>query len=101
MSEARLKQTANSVYWIASLNRSDITLAYYIQDFEPDFYPKGSREYNLAWESYMKIPRIKNVTKTSWNKNKVMSNMGIDCQIIGPSVDIDLFRPRERSLFIL
>ena len=44
----------------------------------------------------MKIPRIKNVTKTSWNKNKVMSNMGIDCQIIGPSVDIDLFRPRER-----
>jgi glycosyltransferase involved in cell wall biosynthesis len=86
----------NSVYWIASLNSSDITLAYYIQDFEPDFYPKGSREYNLAWESYMKIPRIKNVTKTSWNKNKVMSNMGIDCQIIGPSVDIDLFRPRER-----
>ena len=86
----------NSVYWIASLNSSDITLAYYIQDFEPDFYPKGSREYNLAWESYTKIPGIKNVTKTSWNKNKVMSNMGIDCQIVGPSVDIDLFRPRER-----
>ncbi len=86
----------NSVYWIAPLIRSDIKLAYYIQDFEPDFYPKGSKEYSLAWESYRKVPKMKNVTKTNWNKNKVMANIGINCQIVGPSVDIDMFRPRER-----
>lgn len=86
----------NSVYWIAPLNESDIKLAYYIQDYEPDFYPMRSHEYTLALGSYTKIPKIKNVTKTNWNKNKVVANHGIDCQVIGPSVDIDRFRPRER-----
>lgn len=94
--DAVLATINNSVHWIASLNGSRIKLGYYIQDFEPDFYPKGSQEYNLAWGSYKKIPKIKNVTKTNWNRNKVMANLGIDCLVIGPSVDIDLFRPRER-----
>jgi|GEM_PF-6601929 len=94
--DAILATINNSVHWMTSLSNSGKKLAYYIQDFEPDFYPKGSYEYRLAWESYTKIPKMANVTKTNWNKNMVKANLAVDCQVIGPSVDIDLFRPKKR-----
>jgi len=87
----------NSVYWIESLSKSKAMLAYYIQDFEPLFYPKESYEYGLARDSYNKIPKMAKITKTNWTKTIVKENLAVDCQVIGPSVDINLFRPRIRS----
>lgn len=78
---------------ISNSKKSTLKIAYYIQDFEPDFFENGSEDYYEALESYTKIKDIVPVTKTFWNKNKVKDETGLECHVIGPSVDIDLFRP--------
>ena len=86
-----------TVNWLEPLaDDNKINLAYYIQDFEPHFYLQGSPEFSNAWESYYKIKNMINITKTNWNKEIIKKNIGVKCKTIGPSVDIDLFRPRER-----
>jgi glycosyltransferase involved in cell wall biosynthesis len=87
-----------SVEWLESIIRKDgIPLrGYYIQDFEPHFYMEGSKEFKKAWESYTKFPDLVRITKTRWNEEIVKEKTGVNCQIVGPSVDIDLFRPKQR-----
>ncbi|RNC67620.1 MAG: glycosyltransferase [Desulfuromonadales bacterium] len=88
--------TANySVGWLESL-RAKSRRGYYIQDFEPYFYEIDSQEYRRAWYSYTLFPDLVRITKTDWNSQEVRSKIGVDCIIAGPSVDIDLFRPRPR-----
>jgi len=92
--------TANtSVAWLESVIRKDgIPIrGYYVQDFEPHFYPEGSKEFAISWESYTKFPDLIRITKTKWNKEIVKEKIGVNCQVVGPSVDIDLFRPRQRN----
>ena len=89
-----------SVAWIAPLfknTRSRPILGYYIQDFEPYFYKKGTPEYKRALASYSLIPDLVCVTKTHWNHLRVLENTGTHCTVLGPSIDIDLFRPRLRK----
>jgi len=87
-----------SVGWLESIIQKDglPIRGYYIQDFEPNFYPEGSKEFKTAWESYTKYPDLLRITKTQWNAEVVKKNTGVNCHIVGPSVDIDLFRPRQR-----
>ncbi|MCL6444265.1 MAG: glycosyltransferase [Alicyclobacillus sp.] len=88
--------TANySVQWLCYVDNHKI-LGYYIQDFEPYFYPEGSAGYIEAWKSYTLLPNMKCFTKTDWNRIEVKRNIGVDCCVVGPSVNIDLFRPRPR-----
>jgi GT2 family glycosyltransferase len=87
-----------SVYWLetsAQYGRS-LVRAYYIQDFEPYFFSPGSQEFRAAWNSYTAYPDLVRFTKTEWNRNEVKIQTGVDCTVIGPSVNIDLFRPRPR-----
>lgn len=70
-------------------------IAYYIQDYEPYFFDKKNSDYYEAVESYTLLPNCVNVTKTTWNANEVMVQTGSECTVIGPSVNIDLFRPRK------
>ncbi len=70
---------------------------YYIQDFEPYFFPEGSENFRKAKDSYTRFPDLVRLTKTQWNANAVKERIGVDCSIVGPSLDIDLFRPRRRS----
>ncbi|MEO6325851.1 MAG: glycosyltransferase [Thermoanaerobaculia bacterium] len=88
--------TANrSVEWLEPLAmRGGPTLGYYIQDFEPYFFPIGSFEHDVAWNSYTAIPGMRLFTKTEWNQREVMSKRGVDCRLVGPSYDPDLFLPR-------
>ena len=73
-------------------------VAYYIQDYEPYFFEEEfSDEYIEAKNSYTLIPDCVNVTKTQWNRNTVRSQTGAECTVIGPSVNIDLFRPRKEN----
>lgn len=72
-------------------------MGYYIQDFEPYFYSSGSIDYLKAIESYTLIPSVCRVTKTQWNRDLLYSIVGVDCTIIGPSVDIDQFRPYAKQ----
>lgn len=72
-----------------------IKYAYYIQDFEPFFFEEGSKAYREALRSYTEIPDMICVTKTNWNYNIVKEKTGRDCAVLGPSVNLDLFRPRR------
>jgi glycosyltransferase involved in cell wall biosynthesis len=70
---------------------------YYIQDFEPYFYPVESEGFIRAWESYTLIPGLRRMTKTDWTRREVHNQIGVKSQVVGPSFDIDLFRPRPRK----
>lgn len=73
----------------------DIKVVYYIQDFEPYFFKEGTKMYNDALKSYSIIDDMVYVTKTQWNYDIVRQKTGKECGILGPSVNIDLFRPRK------
>ena len=66
---------------------------YYVQDYEPLFFEEKSSQYNEAFASYTIVPDIIRVTKTAWNAMQVEKRHNVKCNIIGPSVNIDAFRP--------
>lgn len=70
-------------------------IVYFIQDFEPFFFSEGSKEYKEAFASYTAIEDMIRVTKTTWNQCQVKKMTGADSILLGPSVNIDLFRPRK------
>lgn len=94
--DAIICTTNESVAWVEHISNKKIT-AYYIQDYEPDFYPSNSTDYNRALQSYSMIPDMIKFSKTRWVYDIVKEKTGIECNIIGPSVDIDLFRPLSQS----
>jgi GT2 family glycosyltransferase/glycosyltransferase involved in cell wall biosynthesis len=88
--------TANlSVQWIASLAsvREGPVLGYYVQDFEPYFFDKGTSAYDIALASYSLVPQMRLFTKTEWNREEVATHTGLCAEIVGASYDVDLFRP--------
>ncbi|KAA0254928.1 glycosyltransferase [Acidobacteria bacterium ACD] len=88
--------TANgSVEWLEPLGAEGRppVLGYYVQDFEPRFYPEGSDGFRTALASYTRVPGMVLVTKTDWNREEVARRTGALCRVVGPSFDVDLFRP--------
>jgi glycosyltransferase involved in cell wall biosynthesis len=88
----------HTINWlqVGEASESPPIRAYYIQDFEPSFFNSGSRAHREAWESYARFPDLIRVTKTEWNRRIIQDEIGVDSTVIGPSVDIDLYRPRRR-----
>jgi GT2 family glycosyltransferase/glycosyltransferase involved in cell wall biosynthesis len=87
-----------TVEWMdAFVGRARPVRGYYVQDFEPAFCREGTAEHAMALQSYTRFPDLLRVTKTEWNRETVKENAGVDCTVVGPSVDVDLFRPRGRS----
>lgn len=88
-----------SVAWIAPAleQRNDLRAGYYVQDFEPLFYPPQSEGYRQAWDSYTLIPGAIRFAKTEWTCEQIRSQIGVSCQLVGPSFDVDLFMPRPRE----
>lgn len=89
-----------SVYWLAPLSQRPkgergTTLGYYVQDFEPYFY-EDPHAAERALRSYRLIEEMVLFTKTAWNRDEVAGQVSIDCHLIGPSFNDDLFRPRPR-----
>jgi glycosyltransferase involved in cell wall biosynthesis len=74
----------------------DVVLGYYIQDFEPYFFDPGSDDFHRAWQSYKMVPDLVRFTKTEWNRRELETLVGVDSVVVGPSFDVDLFRPRPR-----
>lgn len=72
-----------------------IRYGYYIQDFEPYFFPKESKDYKEALASYTAVADMICFTKTQWNCQTVKKETGRRCEVIGPSVDLECFRPRR------
>ncbi|GIV80529.1 MAG: hypothetical protein KatS3mg050_4923 [Litorilinea sp.] len=85
-----------SVAWLEPFSRqsSRPVLGYYIQDFEPYLYEDNTPEYRAALASYSQIPNLVRFTKTPWNRREVLQQAGVDSVVVGPSVNLDLFRPR-------
>lgn len=87
--------TANySVEWLKPLE-GRIPLGYYVQDYEPLMYPKGSLDEKTAVASYSLIKGMKRFVKTKWVQQTVLSNTDMKSDLIGISVNTDLFRPRH------
>jgi len=87
-----------SVYWLQILNQDGKmpVRGYYVQDFEPYFFPEESSEYKLALKSYTQYADLVKFTKTEWNYNVVKKQTKTDCSVIGLSVNLDLYRPFNR-----
>lgn len=86
-----------SVPWLVPLQETEenLILGYYVQGFEPLMYEEKSDAYKQALASYMLIKDMKRFTKTQWTRNKVVDKTGASSEVVGISVNIDLFRPRD------
>jgi glycosyltransferase involved in cell wall biosynthesis len=69
--------------------------AYFVQDYEPDFYPESDRLTRQAvLDTYRMTPFC--FAKTPWICDKVRAAGGT-IELVPPGVDLDLFRPRPAS----
>ena len=88
-----------TVAWIAPVleKRPDFTIGYYIQDYEPYFYPPESEGYQKAQTSYTLVPNLVRCCTTQWIYDEIRRLHGdIPVHLIGASLDTDLFWPRPR-----
>lgn len=85
-----------SVPWLKPLEslQPKTKLGYYIQGFEALMYPEGSREAQVAIDSYTLVNGMIGFSKTKWTKEQINRFAHADPKVIGISVNIDLFRPR-------
>ena len=88
-----------SVEWLPVSERPSPgpALGYYVQDFEAHFFAEGSDEQRRAAASYNARPGLRCFTKTEWNRQEVLTYTGVECAVVGPSVDIDRFRPLDND----
>jgi len=68
--------------------------AYYIQDYEPLFYARGSNEWNIAYSSYGRLRNCVHFAKTRWIQETVLSNHGVVVEKVEPSIDHVVYYPR-------
>jgi len=88
-----------TVDWLAPLaNDPDApVIAYYVQDYEPAFFPTDDPEHARAKASYTAISDIRIVTKTAWTRDQVKNAHGVNAEVIGPSYDDRCFYPAAES----
>lgn len=71
--------------------------AYYVQDYEPLFFPEGSREWRVARDSYGLVPNAILFAKTHWIMQKVRAEHGVVVHKVEPSIDHAVYRPGART----
>lgn len=84
-----------TVAWMKPLSElaQPPALGYYVQDFEPDFFDRGTPNYQCALDSYTAIPGMRIFTKTAWNQRVLSDKLGIRARVVGASLDIGKFHP--------
>jgi len=75
--------------------RHKLTRGYYIQDFEPGFFAVYPEEEKKVRASY--FPGLVCFTKIERNRSEIKA-LGVECLLVAPSVNLDLFCPRRRHL---
>jgi glycosyltransferase involved in cell wall biosynthesis len=68
-------------------------VAYYVQDYEPLFYPPDSPDWHAARASYTLMPGMRLFAKTRWLQKIVNENHGVQVYKVEPSIDHDAFYP--------
>ena len=88
-----------SIQDVEAVWRSDraVLPAYYVQDYEPLFFPEGSDEWRSARESYERVPGAVLFAKTHWVREKIHAEHGIKVHKVEPGLDHSTFFPRPRS----
>ncbi len=80
-------------YWFPRLaQRHHVLGAYYVQDFEPWFYPEGSEESQKAMFSYSLGLNV--IAISDWIKGK-LAELGQRATIIPIGIDLGIFYPRR------
>ncbi len=90
--DAFIATVYHTVRWLEPVRHA--VRGYYIQDFEPWFFEPGTPEHKAARQSYSYFDGLVRVTKTAWNARMVQEQAGVLAHVVGPSLDIELFRPR-------
>lgn len=70
--------------------------AYYVQDYEPLFYPANSERWIKAGQSYAALKDAMLFAKTNWLCDIVYANHGIKVLKVIPSIDHDVHYPNLR-----
>jgi glycosyltransferase involved in cell wall biosynthesis len=77
---------------------SGVKLGYYIQDYEPLFYPPGSREWSEARGSFELMKNALCFAKTDWLCSMVEANHNVAVRRVQASIDHDAYYPVDRRL---
>ena len=81
-----------TAYWVAKY-KDAVHKFYFVQDFEPSFYPMGT-EHLMAEDTYRL--GLNAITAGDWLKNKLARDYGVSTQSILFSCDHDIYKPAER-----
>ena len=73
--------------------RTTANKAYFVQDFEPEFYARGS-EYFFAEDTYRF--GFKGITAGDWLAEKLSVEYGMECSSVGFSYDKSRYSPSKR-----
>ena len=76
--------------------KSTPRFAYYVQDYEPLFYPANSERWIKAGQSYTALKDAMLFAKTNWLCDIVYANHGIKVLKVVPSIDHDVHYPDLR-----
>jgi glycosyltransferase involved in cell wall biosynthesis len=69
-------------------------VAYYVQDYEPLFYPADSDGWIRARKSYTAIKDAALFAKTDWLRNIIYENHGLKVAKVSPSIDHEIYFPK-------
>ena len=75
----------------------DKTFFYYVQDYEPWFFPNDPDLQSEAAESYNLIPDMALMAKTDWICRTVRERHGREVYRVAPSLDHDVFYPAAQG----
>ena len=84
-----------SVDWLTHCADTEAVLGYYVQDFEPYFFPVGDPQHRIASDTYSR-PGLTLFTKTNWNQRIISEQTGAHAHVVGPSLDIAQWFPPDR-----
>ncbi|MFT4037602.1 MAG: glycosyltransferase [Thermomicrobiales bacterium] len=74
--------------------RPEVLPAYYVQDYEPFFYPEGTPGRAEAARSYTLLPQAALFAKTDWLCETIGALHGVTVQKVQPSLDHAVYAPR-------
>lgn len=89
---ATIATSWQTAYFVKKFNNT-ISKFYFVQDFEPYFYAKGS-EYIFAENTYKF--GFKGITAGDWLKNKLHNEYGMITESFGFSYDNEIYFPHEK-----
>jgi GT2 family glycosyltransferase len=90
--DAIVATSYETFYWLPDAACTP-KLGYYIQDVEKWFFASDKALSERAEQTYFWRPDVVRVTKSDWNRQEIVALGGNEPAVIGPSVDVDLFRP--------